>query len=178
MNDEINLISGKKQFIERQEKIVHTFRIVAYSSLSAVALISVLLFLLNFYSPLPKVIAQQQKVSQDLLAQKTKITKLLLLRDRLQHITTIFQQSTSLENTLAAIVLNTPGNVEIDTLGVNKDSVTIIFTSLSLSSMNDFMDFLSQQISKKTLFKKATISSLAFDAKTGIYTLTVGAVPL
>lgn len=178
MNNGINLISSKKQNLETQEKIVKVFRRVAYGSLIAVAFVAIGLFLLNYYSPLPKVTAQEQQVTQALLAQKAKIAKLLLLRDRLQHVDAIFLQNTSLEKTLTTIVLNTPGDVNVDTLGVNGTAVTIVFTSGSLTSMNTFMNFLSDQIAKKSLFKKATISSLALDTKSGKYTLSVSAVPL
>lgn len=178
MNNEINLISSKKQNIEKQEKIVHGFRLIAYGSLTTVALVSVLLFFLNFYSPLAKVTAQEQQTAQALLAQKTKIAKILLLRDRLQHISTIFQQNTLLEKTLTTIVLNIPADVNIDSLGIGKDGIAIIFTSTSLSSINNFMDFMSGEVAKKELFRKVTISSLALDAKTSLYTLTIAAVPL
>lgn len=178
MNNGINLISSKRQNLEKQEKIVQIFRRVAYGSLLTVTLISVGLFMLNYFSPLPKVTAQEQQVTQTLLAQKATIAKLLLLRDRLAHIDEIFLQNTSLEKTLTTIVLNTPGDVDVDTLGVTKDSVTIAFTSGSLTSMNTFMDFLSNEISTKTLFKKATISSLALDTKSKRYTLSITAVPL
>lgn len=178
MNNGINLISSKKHNLEKQEKIIKIFRRVAYGSLIVVAVISVGLFALNYFSPLPKVSSQEQQVTQTLLAQKSKIAKLLLLRDRLQHVDAIFLQNTSLEKTLTTIILNTPGDVNVDSLGVSSTAVGIVFTSYSLTSMNTFMDFLSNQIAEKTLFKKATISSLALDVKSGKYTLSISAVPL
>ncbi|MDE2025012.1 MAG: hypothetical protein KGJ07_00795 [Patescibacteria group bacterium] len=178
MNNGINLISSKKQNLEKQEKIVLVIRRIAYGSLITVALISTGLFMLNYLSPLPKVTIQEQQVTQSLLAQKGKIAKLLLLRDRLQHVDTIFLQNTSLEKNLTTIILNTPGDVNVNSLGVSATSVTLVFNSQSLTSINTFMDFLTEQVAKKTFFKKVTVNSLALSVKSGTYTLSIAAIPL
>jgi len=178
MNNGINLISGKKQSFEQQEKIVKAFRRIAYGSLIVVALISVGLFAVNFFSPLPKLTDQEQATLQTLLAQKAKIAKLLLIRDRIQHIDGIFLQDTSLEKILSSVAQNTAGDMSIDSFGIGKDDVSLILTSPSLASVNSFIDYLNAQVAKKTLFKKVTISSLALDVKNGKYTLSVAATPL
>ncbi len=178
MNNGINLISSKHAALERQARIVRIFNRIAYSSLGIVAIGAVGLFFLNFYSPLPKLEAQQQATTQQLLSQKEKIAKLLLLRNRLQNITTLFQHSTSLDKTLTAIALNTPGDVSVDTLGIDETGVNLIVTSPSLLSINSFLDFLKSQVDKKSLFKKITISSLAVDVANGRYSLAVSATPL
>lgn len=178
MNDGINLINSKKQQIERQEKLLKNFRRISFGSLVAVAILAVVLFLLNVFSPVSKLQGEQQTVAQNLLGSKSKIAKFLLLRDRLGNIDKVFIQNSSLDKILTTIASNIPGDVNVDSLGISKDNVALILTSPSLASINAFMDFLNKQVTLKTLFKKVTISSLTVDVKSGKYTLSVSAVPL
>lgn len=175
MNKEINLISNQKQFAAAQVRRLKFVRMVAGISLAIVVVFSVALYFLNKNSPLDSLIAQEKTATADVGFFKAKAGKVLLLENRLTAIRGILSGRSSFETTIQTFLHIMPPGVTIDTLILDKKNISISFASSSLQSLSTILNFVTDNINNKKIFRHATISGIVFDVKTGSYVLAIEA---
>ncbi|MDP3726962.1 MAG: PilN domain-containing protein [bacterium] len=169
MNEDINLIPGKRKVVLEQKKIVKRLRILSIVLLSTVAFSSIALFLLKLQSPLPSLKREENTLLASLSLLHQKTAKLLLMKNRLKETAIIEKKRQRLDETIGAVVEGVPADVSLSSLSVGKKDVSITASSNSLSSVNIFLDRLVNKVLQKKTFSKITLDSLSLDSKGNRY---------
>ncbi len=169
MNNNINLVSPDINNLSKQAKILRRFKIIATVIVIGVGITSIALFLLNrIFSP-QAIIVQQDSVRASIAALQTKHAKILLLNQKLNDIFKILKSRTNYDLVLANI-LNQPGNdISVTSLSLNKKKISLVVSSFSLISINNFIDMLKGMVDKKQLLKNVTINNLSLNGKFGYF---------
>lgn len=173
MNNDINLISGDLGVSSRATRKLERVKLIATVAVVGVGLLSILLFLLNrVFSP-QSIIKQQNEVIASIATLADKQAKLIVLNQRVNDISAIFKKRTNYDLVLSAILADSPTNVSITSLSVDKAKISSIVSSSSLISLNDFIDSLKGMVEKKQFLKNVTINNLNLNGKTSGYILTL-----
>lgn len=169
MNEDINLIPGKRKVVLEQKSLVRKLRILSVVLLATVAFFSISLFLLKLQFPLSSLQKEKNTLLTNLSLLSQKTAKLLLVKNRLKETTIIEKKRQRLDETIGAVVESIPQDVLISSLNVGKKDVLITASSNSLSSVNIFLDRLVEKVLQKKVFSKITLDSLSLDSKGNRY---------
>lgn len=172
MNKDINLVSGDSINVLESARVAR-FRALGTYFILAVGILSVLLFVLNkLLSPQP-IVDEQNKIISSMTKFNTTQVKLSILSQRLNDSTSILTKRTNYDLILSQIISQSPSDVVITSLSFEKKKVSLIVSSLSLLSLNSFIDSLKGLAEKKQYIKTVTVNNLNLgNAKTG-YTLNL-----
>lgn len=169
MNEDINLIPGKRKVALEQKSLIRKLRILAVVFLATVAFFSISLFLLKLQSPLPFLQREKNMALTNLSLLSQKTVKLFLVKNRLKEIAVIEKKRQRLDETINAVIEGVPQDVLLSSLNVGKKDVSITASSNSLSSVNIFLDRLVDKVLQKKVFSKITLDSLSLDSKGNRY---------
>lgn len=169
MNENINLIPGKRKVVSEQKSLVKRLRMLSIVLLITIVFSSIALFFLKLQSPLPSLQREKNTLLTNLSLLSQKTAKLLLVKNRLKETAIIEKKRQRLDETIGAVVENIPQDVLISSLNVGKKDVLITASSNSLSSMNIFLDRLVEKVLQKKVFSKITLDSLSLDSKGNRY---------
>jgi Tfp pilus assembly protein PilN len=178
MNNEINLIASRRKASITKGKSVLFVRNIAISCLIFVIVLSISLF---FYSRNPRLLLlerQEQTAVRGISFAQQKIVSLLLTENRLSDIHSLLSKRDTFETTLSDIVRTLPQGVSVDSLSINQKAISITVSSLSLTSLNTFLDDITAETANKHIFKKLTVNSLIADLQVGRYILSLQGDPL
>lgn len=178
MTNDINLVSNKDEATLKQKKQLRAVRVVAVISLAMIVLFSVLIFIISSLIGLQSIKNSENSTLNSISFLHKKEAELAIVNNRLQDITTILQNRknyTSDINTLLKII---PSGVYVNSIEINKDSLTMVIVSNSLLSINDFLNSLIGFAQKNQLVKNLIIESLSINGKTGLYSLSIQATIL
>lgn len=176
--NEINLISGKK---EEDQKSKHFLKILIIVSVICILLTvasSVFVFYLKLGSPLPALKEKENTLLSQLSSSKDKIAKLEVLNDRLTNVDNIVSKRRNYNKLIDDISKNQSGNLRINSLRVGKKGVTLIVSSSSLSSINNFLDNLLLMFQKKEFFSEIVLNNVSSDLENRTYSISVDATLL
>lgn len=169
MNENINLIPGKRKVVLEQKSLVKKLRILSIALLIAIVFSSVALFLLKLQSPLPSLQREKNTLLTNLSLLSQKTVKLLLVKNRLKETAVITKKRQRLDETIGAVIEGVPQDVLVSSLNVGKKDVSITASSNSLSSVNILLDRLVDKVLQKKVFSKITLDSLSLDSKGNRY---------
>lgn len=173
MQKEINLLPHRNLGILQQERTIMLVRIIAIFSVVIIISSGIGLFFLGKTYSLDNMASQQQNIQSRLNLLSGKATKELQLVDRMKRIEKIFGDRSSLLNQINTVQQQVPQGVDIDTLTVTKEDVSMSVSSNSLTQLRTLLNSLTQMVSEKKVFKKLTIQNVVLDQKTGIYSVGV-----
>ncbi len=172
MNSDINLVSGQLA-LSKDAKRLRNLRLIATFSLLGVVFLSVLLFLLSrVFSP-ASIVEQQEAVMNNIASLQVKQSKLSLLGQRLNDISIIINKRANYDIVLTSILAQSPVGVSVTSLSIDKQKISIIVSSSSLLSMNEFIAVLKGMVEKKQYLKNVTINGLTLSGKSTGYLLTL-----
>lgn len=177
MNDDINLIQGEKTNLARKKRIfiLRTFSLIFVFS---VAFFSIILFVINSRISLEDVKKNENSTLQKTLLFKDRSAKFNLVSDRLRNISTILNNRKKYTGVLNTILGQVPLDVKLTGLTVDKDDVSVTAASISLLSINKFLDNFTNISQQKHVVKNMIIEGLTLDKQTGVYSLSIKAKSL
>lgn len=173
MNEDINLVPGKRKIALEQKKIVVRLRLFSIILLVIIVFSSITLFLLKLQSPLPSLQREKNTLLTNLSLLSQKSAKLLLMKNRLKEIAIIEKKRQRLDELIGSVLEGVPADVSLSSLNIDKESVSITAASSSLSSINIFLDRLVDKVVKGKNFNKITLDSLSLDTKGSRYILAL-----
>lgn len=177
MSNDINLIQEEKINGARKKRvfILRTLSLVFVFSL---AFFSIVLFFINSRVSPESVRIDENAILQKTLLLKDRSAKFNLVSDRLRNIATILNNRKKYTGVLDTILQQAPSDVKLTGLTINKDNVLVTATSVSLLSMNKFLNNFTNISAQKYTVKDMSIEGLTVDKQTGIYSLSIKAKSL
>lgn len=173
MNEDINLVPGKRKIALEQKKLVLRLRLFSIILLVITVFSSVLLFFLKLQSPLPSLQREKNVLLTNLTLLSQKSAKLLLLKNRLNEVAIIEKKRQRLDELIGSVLEGVPQDVSLNSFSIDKKSVSITAASNSLSSINIFTDRLVDKAMKGKNFNKITLDGLSLDSKTNRYIIAL-----
>lgn len=173
MNEDINLVPGKRKIALEQKKIVVRLRLFSIILLAITAFSSITLFLLKLQSPLPSLQREKNTLLTNLTLLSQKSAKLLLMKNRLKETAIIEKKRQHLDEIIGSVIEGVPADVSLNSLNIDIKSVSITASSNSLSSINIFLDRLVDKVVKGKIFNKIALDSLSLDSKGSRYILAL-----
>ncbi len=175
MTNDINLLVSKDANYLRQKKILSLARLVAFTSLGIVTLLSVIAFFLNSQFSPTLIKSQEDTVMQSLSKQSKKQAKLFVVNNRITNITTVLNKRVDYYKILSLILDKIPTNVSIDRIEVGKKQISLTISSNSLIPIDTLINNFVDMVRNKKLINSLTLNSLALNAKTSQYSISLSA---
>lgn len=179
MNSGINLLEKKKASIGllHYQKL-RLLRLIAVGLLFLVSTLSIILFLLISFSPLPQLKRQEEQALSTLSQYHPDIAKLYLVNERTDVINNIITKRKYLDKTIGGIQTMLPTGVKVDALSINNNTVSLSVSSGSLELLDIFINSLLNSVQEKKDFSKVTLTSLSVDNQKDLFLITVSLVTL
>lgn len=175
MINDINLLVGKDANYLRQKKLLSLARIIAFTTLGIVAVLSVIVFFLNSQFSLASVKSQEDAVLQNLSSFSKKQAKLFIVNNRITNIATILNRRADYYKILSLILNRVPAEVSINRIEIDKKKISLTVSSNSLSPINILINNFVDMVRKKETITSLVLNSLTLNAKTGRYSISLDA---
>ncbi len=173
MSSDINLVAGDLGGASGGAKRLSTLRMIATSLIVGVGLVSILLFVLNrLFSP-QQIIKEQDGVRASISALQDKQAKLSVLNQRLSDIGNLLSKRAAYDIVLQSILSKSPSEISIVSLTIDKQKISMVASSNSLLSINEFIDVLAGMVEEKEFLENVTINSLSLSSRASSYTMTL-----
>lgn len=174
MNKGINLLhlnnkTASKTLLNRLKLL----RMIATTSLFIVSVSSVILFLSIALSPLPKLKQQELAAKNTLAYYNEQIIKMKLLQDRVQSINSILSKRTLYDKQIELIQSKIPHELNLESLTIEKNKVSVTVSSNSLSVIDTFMSNLKHATEESNDFSRIIINNFSRKDNNKGYLLTV-----
>lgn len=179
MNNNINLLEKRKtrMAILRFSKL-RLLRTIAVSMLFLVSTVSVIIFILISLSPLPQLKRQEQQAILTLSQFRDDMVKISLINERTDVIEDLLSKRRSFDTTLEALQNKLPSEVNVETLSINKNTLSVSVSSKSLALLDTFINNILSAVQAKIDFSKVTLTSLSSDNQTKSYLLSLTLVTM
>ena len=178
MVNDINLVSNKDESTLKQKKQLRFVRITAVVSLAIVFLFSVLIFVISSMIGLSSIKNSENSALNSISFLHKKEAELAIVNNRLQDITTILQNRKNYTSEINSLLQIIPSGAYVNSIEINKDSLTLVIVSNSLLPINSFLNSLTGFAQKNQLVKDVIIENLSINGKTGLYSLSIQATIL
>lgn len=175
MINDINLLVGKDANYLRQKKLLSLARIIAFTALGIVAILSVIVFFLNSQFSLTSVKSQEDAVLQNLSSFSKKQAKLFIVNNRITNIAAILNRRVDYYKILNLILDRVPAEVSINRIEIDKKKISLTVSSNSLSPINILINNFVDMVRKKETITSLVLNSLTLNAKTGRYAISLDA---
>ena len=173
MSIEINLIHGSKSRKNTLLNKIAAIRVFSLSFLFIVSFSSIVLFMLIALSPLPSLQQREKEEAKTLSLFNEKIVKVLLTKERVNHITTVLNTRPVYAETLQKMTAQVPGDIVVDSVKVVGSKIEMNVSSGTLVNLDMFQANMLQLNKKEKRFKKIILTGLTLDADTGKYILSL-----
>ncbi len=173
MKNEINFLPKQLVRQDNLSKSVKWLRILALFFVFIVPVVSIIFFLLTFFSPL----TQYQNTEKNLIASSqglsNKIAKMQFIIDRTRNATKFIAQRNVYDKIIQSIYAQTTSDVNIISLSIKDNNIIIQAGSSSLLSLQDFEANLKNiTVVHLTNFKTTSLSNAGTN---GNYSLNIDA---
>lgn len=172
MND-INLLPQKDIRNIKEEQSIQIFRRVAVVILSGTTLVAISLFILVIQSPLQSVKKQEADLLNTIALSKVRLSRTVILNERLISIDSILKQKNTYEKDLDVILSVLPQSVLITAIEVTKKDIQISGNTQFLEEANTFFNALVKIQQKNEHFASITLKSFALQKESGKYFFTI-----
>jgi Tfp pilus assembly protein PilN len=179
MNSDINLLERRKNRIGilRYEKL-RLLRFVAISLLFLTSTLSVILFLLISFSPLPQLKRQEEQGLSTLSQFHPDMAKIYLVNERMDSIKSIIGSRRNFDEILDELQNILPSGIKVDALSIDRKNISLSVSSGSLELIDTFINNVLKSVQEGKDFTKVTLSSLSVDSEKHLFLLTVTVVTL
>ncbi|GEM_PF-4222475 len=168
---DLNLLRSKRRAYGEQGSL-RIIKTVSYISLGIVLLSSLILFLLNITSDIPKIKKEDQSVSSSLSLLTDKIAKFLMMKNRVSEAGNIILKRSDFSQVLDIVLKDMPAALAIESFSVDQKGILINISSSSLADLDEFLT----NLEKEPTFKKITLENLALDEKGGKYQVALNVI--
>ena len=160
MSKGINLLGEKKKkIITPGLRKLQILRLIASGLLFIVAACAIVLMILISFSPLPK-LRQQENISRlNLSHYHDDMAKIQIIQDRIKIISDLLTKRSMADEKIDLIKSNTPNNVTIKSLTIDKSTISVVVTSSSLLPIDTFLNNLINRTGNKKDFSNVTLTS-------------------
>lgn len=169
----INLLGTKKENAVKNLPKVRLLRRIAVILLVSISAISVILFLLILFSPLPALQKEEKHAITVLSASHTDIAKLILVKDRLESSKSIISHRSTYEQNLLKIMDTMPDGVTIIEMGMKEKKISLRVSSNSLALLDTFITGLVHATMEKKEFSDVTMIDLESSDQRNTYLMTI-----
>lgn len=173
MSREINLLPKQSQNFLQKEKVFIIVQIVAYGSFILSLTLSLILFFLGQNNDIVRLQSQQKSLETSITLLQNKQLQYMFVSDRISRIQAILKGRNDFSAILQNIEKLIPDSVAIQSLSLDKKTISLIVTSDSLSSMGQFIDLVSSSVKNKKLLKHVTFDNVIANPIKGVYTLSM-----
>lgn len=171
MSTEINLLKNRVRAKSSFLTQVLALRAFSLTFLFVVSFSSIILFILVALSPLPDLQEQEKEEIKKLSLFQSRMAKVLFTKERVGHIHTLLQTRPVYAETLQSLEEQLPNEASVDTLHLDKKTVTVSVSSSSLGTLDQFAKDIMKLQTEKKRFSKITLSSLYLNPDNGRYVL-------
>ncbi len=175
MNSNINLISTTSGDLELKHKRLLIARILAVISLSVVALLSVVIFILTAQIPIATIKNNESSTLNDISYLHAKSAKLYLADDRVNNISNIIATRKTYSDTVNKITKLMPSDLSIDAFSIDSSKIIMTVSGSSLLSVSQFLDSYVAFGNTGKIINKVIVNSLVLNVKSGRYSLSITA---
>ncbi|MEX2013276.1 MAG: hypothetical protein WD967_02630 [Candidatus Levyibacteriota bacterium] len=173
MNNDVNLVAGDIGRASQEARRLNTLKLIATSLIIGVGAVSILLFVLNRVFSSQSIINEQDAVRVSIQSAQAKHAKLTILNQRLNDISSVVSKRASYDIVLISILSQSPSDIQIISLAVDKKKISMIASSRSLISVNNFIEVLAGMVRKKEFLQNVTVNNLSLNSRASSYTLTL-----
>ena len=172
MTNDINFLVIKNEEAAKKKKGVKILRIVSGFSLAVVAILTIVSFYLN-----NKIYPKSLKNEYDSLLKSmstlhNKEAKLAIVNNRVGNISDLVGKNTDYAKIVGKFSEKFSAGIKVDSLRIDKKTITLIASSNSLSPINEFIDGLIDLGRDKTI-KILTLDSLSVNDTSGMYSVAL-----
>lgn len=169
----INLLGTKKEIAVKNLPKIRLLRRIAVILLVSISAISVILFLLILFSPLPSLQREEKQAINELSASHPDIAKMLLVEDRLESSKSIIAHRSTYEKDLLKVMDNMPDGIVITGMEMKKKEISLRVTSNSLALLDTFITGLVHATREKKEFSDVTLVNLQSSDQSNTYLMTI-----
>lgn len=173
MNTSINLLLHRDEELLREKKKFRILNFVIAASLIGVGLISLSIFLLTQAVNSSSVKKDEADILKKISQFENKQIKLFIVNNRVENIDKIIKAKKDLSKTASDLLAKIPENLLVDSFEVSDAMVIITGRSKSLFTIGEFINNLTDMVSKKEIIKSLTLNSLVLDGVGNSYTVSI-----
>lgn len=173
MSANINLLLRTDEESLKQKRRIRILNLAAVASLIAIGLISLSLFILIQTASFSSINKEQEDALKIMSQFQSRQAKLLILNNRVENIDKILKVRKDLSKTMSSLLVKVPNNLSIDDFEVDDKSVVISGQSMSLFSIGEFINNLTDMVLKKEIIKSLTLNSLTLDGGRNVYLISI-----
>ncbi len=173
MKNDINLLPPAQIDTEKSLGTLKILKTLALSSLTAVLVISILLFFLSEQLSPARIKKKENELFYNMSFLQQKQAKLAIIKDRLDGISEIIKNRQNYDITINTFLKKVPDGVSINSISIDKSKVTLVVSSNSLLLINNFLNNLIDMAKKKQIIKDITVDTLTANVQNGTYSLSV-----
>ncbi len=175
MSSDINLVSSKTHQLEKELERLKALKIIAVGSLSVVALISILLFVITITLPISSVKKDKEQTLSNISALHEKLVKYSLINNRLNDISGIIKSRKNYDLLVSTVLNKLPADLSVDSMTIDSGTFTLVISGVSLTPIDNFIEDIIVLGNEEKIIKNLVIQGLLANADTGKYTLTLKA---
>ncbi len=174
MNNGINLLNYKSKKEVKINTTSHKkLRFAAVGLLFTVSAVSVMIFVLIAFSPLPELNKQYNFASFTLSKSTSDIVRLGLVNERADTIKKIIDTRPQYDKILEDLQKKLPNGVNVETIKVKNKDVALEVSSDSLSKIDDFLIKLSKDDYTSIKLSDISLSKFSLDAEKNKFVVIV-----
>lgn len=173
MSKNVNLLPAKKKAFLQEKKIIGKLRLVSVLFLCAVGVSSVVLFFLQFNSPLIALKREEQAALSDLKQLEKKSLQLLLVKNTISTIDELIKNRAPLETSLDILNKNIPDSLTVDNFTIEKQRVVMNISSTSLAAIDQFLTNIIAVNNEKKVFSKITLDGITVEGGGSKYLVSI-----
>lgn len=176
MSKSINLLSSKKDYLEREQTILKILRGIAVSLLISVAVISVLTFIIGAAIPIAAIKQQENSTLASIATLHKKLATYEFSKDRIKNILMELSVRQDLTKVINTIFSNIPDGVRLNTISIESGKLSLTFSSNSLIEINMLIDNMYSLGNKENVIKDVILESLNLNPVTNNYSVSMKAM--
>lgn len=173
MNNEINLMPEARKQTSPVFKKRILLRRISIVLMFFISFLSITLFILIALSPLPSLKQREEDETKRMSFFNEMIIKFRMTKSRINDIAKLLEVRPVYADTINSISNYLPDNAEIIEVHLNEKALSLSIASVSLASLDSFLEKLTAKDNISKNFKKITLVSLKKDFEKGQFVLTI-----
>ena len=173
MGKDINLLLRIDEESLKRKKRIKILNLIAFMLLIGVGVISLIIFLLIQLTNTPSIKKEQDDILIKISQLNNRKAKLFILGNRINNIQEILGKRRDLSKTMSTILEKIPNELSIGGLEIDDKVISLTAQSTSLFAIGEFINNLTDMVSKKEVISSLTLDSLVFDESKNSYQVSV-----
>ena len=177
MNSNINLLGNKNHdAVQPASRKLRILRGIAIGLLFCVSGAAIILYILISFSALPQAQEREALARQSIAQSHADMTKIALLKDRLDGVTMITKNRNKYDEFLDKLVSRMPAGMTIEQVSMSKKNASVTVKSVSVDELNAFLKQLVDASETEKEYSQVTLNAITSDDITNIFSMTISFV--